>query len=149
MPSTRGTPDQAGTVRGLAQAPLHLQNMVAELVDNALAATTAAQSVINVDLSPHEDGGDLYVLRVWDNGPGISLRQLEEDVFQLGHSPAGASHLNEHGFGLKNVLAKAEQLSTIAWVFRTRDMGAIGRNEFYQCKRPFSFAMPIDPLPSG
>src|SRR5260370_1013595 len=130
MPTTCGTPDQAGTVRGLAQAPLHLQNMVAELVDNALAATTGAQTVINVDLSPHQDGGDLYVLRVWDNGPGISLRQLEQEVFQLGRPPVGVSHLNEHGFGLKNGLAKAEQLSSIPWVFRTRDAGALGRSEF-------------------
>jgi hypothetical protein len=147
MPTTQGTPDQVGTIRGLAQAPLHLQNMVAELVDNALAAISGVQKVY-VDLSPHEDRGDLYILRIWDNGPGIALQRLEHDVFQLGHAPAGISHLNEHGFGLKNVLAKAEQLSSIPWFFRTRDQEALGRGEFYQCKRPFSFAMPIDTLRS-
>lgn len=142
MPNTNGTPDPAGTIRGLAQAPLHLQNMVAELVDNALAASANQQ--VRVDLSQHQDGGDLYVLRVWDNGPGISLQQLEQFVFKLGQPPSGGSHLNEHGFGLKNVLAKAEQLSSMEWIFRTRDSAAIGRGEFYLCRRPFSFALPIE-----
>jgi hypothetical protein len=147
MPNTHGTPDEAGTIRGLAQAPLHLQNMVTELIDNALAVTDAPLTVC-VDLSPHADGGDLFILRVWDNGPGIPLDRLEKDVFKLGHPPEGVSHLNEHGFGLKNVLAKAEQLSGIDWFFRTRDAVALGRNEFHQCRRPFSFAMPIHPLAS-
>ena len=140
-------PDQAGTLRGLAQAPLHLQNMVAELIDNALAASAADQKVW-VDLSQHPDGGDLYILRVWDNGPGIPLERLEQFVFKLGQAPEGMSHLNEHGFGLKNVLAKAEQLSALSWFFRTRDAAALARSEFHQCKRPFSFAMPITPIPS-
>lgn len=143
MPTTSGIPDQAGTIRGLAQAPLHLQNMVAELVDNALASTTGTQTVC-IDLSPHPDGGDLHVLRVWDTGPGISLQSLEKEVFKLGNPPKGTSHLNEHGFGLKNVLAKAEQLSKLPWFFRTRDTEALAHGEFYQCKRPLSFAMPIE-----
>jgi hypothetical protein len=149
MPTTNGVPDQAGTIRGLAQAPLHLQNMVAELVDNALAANPTGIQKVYVDLSPHEDGGDDYVLRVWDGGPGISLQRLEQDVFQLGHPPGGVSHLNEHGFGLKNVLAKAEQLSGKTWSFRTRDADALAEGRFYECKRPFSFAMPIELRPSG
>ena len=148
MPTTSGSPNQEGTIRGLAQAPLHLQNMVAELVDNALAAHEGPH-VVCVDLSSHQDGGDLYILRVWDNGPGIPLQRLKEDVFQLGHPPDGTSHLNEHGFGLKNVLAKAQQLSRLEWFFRTRDVESLGRDEFHQCKRPFSFAMAIDPLPSA
>jgi hypothetical protein len=146
MPVTRGTPNQAGTVRGLAQAPLHLQNMVAELVDNALGC--GAKSVW-IDLSAHPAGGDLYVLRIWDDGPGVSLTDLEEKVFSLGQPPAGGSHLNEHGFGLKNVLAKAEQLSTVDWFFRTRDSVAVSANQFFQCKRPFSFAIPIEVLSSA
>lgn len=146
MPSiTRGIPHQTGTVRGLAQAPLHLQNMVAELIDNALAATNANQKVC-VDISQHLDGGDLYILRVWDNGPGIPLCRLEDEAFTLGYPPGSASHLNEHGYGLKNVLAKAEQLSQMEWFFRTRDSEALERSEFYLCKRPFSFEMPIESL---
>ena len=143
MPTTQGTPNQDGTVRGLAQAPLHLQNMVAELVDNALAPASVGQKVW-VDLSPHPNGGDLYILRVWDNGPGISIQRLEQEVFALGQPPVGTSHLNEHGFGLKNVLAKAQQLSSMDWFFRTRDSVALAQGIFYQCKRPFSFSMPID-----
>lgn len=147
MSTTSGVPDEAGTIRGLAQAPLHLQNMVAELVDNALASSTGQQTVC-IDLSPHADGGDLYVLRVWDNGPGISLERLEKDVFKLGSPPDGVSHLNEHGFGLKNVLAKAQQLSNKPWFFSTRDSEVLSKGKFYQCKRPFSFEMPIDSLES-
>lgn len=148
MPTTSGTPDQAGTMRGLAQAPLHLQNMVAELVDNSLAASTNPTQ-INIDLSAHADGGDLYILRVWDNGPGISLERLEQFVFKLGRAPDSSSHLNEHGFGLKNVLAKAQQLSTLDWFFRTRDSDAVRSGIFFECKRPFSFAMPIEEPSSG
>lgn len=143
MPTTSGNPNQDGTVRGLAQAPLHLQNMVAELVDNALAANNANQKVY-IDLSDHPDGGDLYILRVWDNGPGIPLDRLKNEVFCLGHPPSSASHLNEHGFGLKNVLAKAQQLSQKDWLFRTRDSVALSQGVFYQCKRPYSFSMPIE-----
>ena len=146
MPTTSGIPNEAGTIRGLAQAPLHLQNMVAELVDNALAASSGLQKVC-LDLSVHPDGGDLFILRVWDNGPGISLQRLERDVFQLGHPPDSASHLNEHGFGLKNVLAKSEQLCTLPWFFRTRDEAARGLDQFYECTRPFAFSMPIEPRP--
>jgi|GEM_PF-923576 hypothetical protein len=122
--------------------------MVAELVDNALGAASTNQKVW-IDLSLHPDGGDLYILRVWDNGPGIPLERLEKDVFSLGHPPGGTSHLHEHGFGLKNVLAKAQQLSKLPWFFRTRDSAVLAQNKFYQCKRPFSFSMPIDPLPSA
>src|SRR5208337_50879 len=55
----------------------------------------------------------------------------------------------EHGFGLKNVLAKAQQLSGVDWFFRTRDAEAFGREEFYLCKRPFSFELPIHVLASA
>lgn len=143
MPTTRGTPNRHGTVKGLAQAPLHLQNMVAELVDNALAAAPDQKNVW-IDLSPHPDGGDLFVLRVWDDGPGISLSDLEDRVFSLGAPPLGVSHLNEHGFGLKNVLAKAEQLSTMPWVFVTRGATEAQLGVFHRCTRPYSFAMNIE-----
>jgi len=116
--------------------------MVAELVDNALAASTTGQQVW-IDLSPHTDGGDLFVLRVWDSGPGIPFEKLRDKVFKLGTPPEGSSHLNEHGFGLKNVLAKAEQLSSLPWWFRTRDAVMLAAGQFYECTRPFSFQMPI------
>ena len=95
MPTTNGMPDQAGTLRGLAQAPLHLQNMVAELIDNALAASAADQKVW-VDLSQHPDGGDLYILRVWDNGPGIP-DSIRETACPLHHqSPTNATGRFRH-----------------------------------------------------
>ena len=88
MHKTQGYPHPEGTIRGLAQAPLHLQNMVAELVDNALGASSDQQNVeVCVDLSGHREGGDLYTLSVWDNGPGISLVDLQKKVFVLGCPP--------------------------------------------------------------
>ncbi len=138
----RSAPHESGVYRGLAQAPLHLQNMVAELVDNALAAKPSGFE-IRVDLSPAPEGGDLYRLRVWDNGPGISLSNLETAVFVLGEPPDSTSHLNEHGFGLKNVLAKAEQLTNHPWSFRTRDEDALNKKVFYETTRPLTFAQEI------
>jgi hypothetical protein len=141
--STSGTPEAEGTIRGLAQAPLHLHNMVAELVDNALAASPENPHVW-IRLSKDTEGGDLYVLEVWDDGPGIPLDRLQSKVFTLGSRAGTGSHLNEHGFGLKNVLAKVQQLTQRDWIFATRDAEVLAAGNFYRCKRPLGFSMPIE-----
>lgn len=38
MPHASGQPHESGFFLGLAQAPLKFQNMIAELVDNSIAA---------------------------------------------------------------------------------------------------------------
>jgi hypothetical protein len=140
--TTNGVPNAEGLFRGLAQAPIHLQNMVAELIDNALAAKPDDPEVW-IDISPLASSGELYRLGVWDNGPGISLQKLKDEVLTLGFPPHSGSHLNEHGFGLKNVLSKAQRLSNKPWVFRTRDSSALASNLFYECQAPLSFKVPI------
>lgn len=143
-----GIPHPSGVFKGLAQAPLHFQNMVAELVDNAISAKSE-RFAIQVDISPAPEGGDLYMLRVWDNGPGVTLANLRNVVFKLGFPPTGTSHLNEHGFGLKNVLAKAEQLTNQEWFLRTRDIEILRAGRFHECKRPLAFNQPIEEKPAS
>jgi hypothetical protein len=143
---TNGIPNAEGLFRGLAQAPIHFQNMVAELVDNALAATPTNAEVW-IDLSPEGSGG-LFRLSVSDNGPGISLAKLQNEVLTLGFPPDSGSHLNEHGFGLKNVLSKVERLTTKPWIFRTRDLPSMNSGYFFECQRPLAYEVPIAKRPS-
>jgi hypothetical protein len=144
---TNGIPNAEGLYRGLAQAPIHFQNMVAELVDNALASAQS-NSEVWIDLSPERSGG-MFRLSVSDNGPGISLTKLQNEVLTLGFPPNSGSHLNEHGFGLKNVLSKVERLTTKPWIFRTRDGAALKAGFFYECQRPLAYEVPIAKRPSA
>ena len=140
--NANSTPNENGTYNGLAQAPLHFNNMVAELIDNAIS-TKDKDFNIYVDISSEETGGDNYIVRVWDEGPGISLSRLKNEVFTLGHPPSTGSDLNEHGYGLKNVLSKAQQLTKSDWIFQTRDQEAIQNKIFYECRRPLTFSQEI------
>src|SRR5690348_17214943 len=105
-------PDAEGTILGLAQAPLHMHNLVAELVDNALAASKAMPTParVKVRMILDKESTDLFHFEVEDAGAGASLDLLKTKVFRLGGRSNTGSHLNEHGFGLKNVLAKIQVL---------------------------------------
>lgn len=142
-----GIPHEEGFVRGLAQAPLYLHNAVAELVDNAIAAKPAGfHVVVNLVL---RHGGAIEVTVV-DDGPGIALADLETKVFKTGQPPNSTTlHLNEHGFGLKNVLAKAEEVSKDDWVVETRDSKASQAGVFYELTRPLRFKIPIKDRPAS
>lgn len=130
------TPHTEGTIKGLAQAPIYLHNIIAELVDNAIAAKPSNFNIL-VDISEHTDAADHFIIRVQDDGPGISLADLETRVFKLGAPPLpGSIHLNEHGFGLKNVLSKAQKVSNYPWSLMTRDAVALERNIFYNVDSP-------------
>ncbi|MCJ7457417.1 MAG: ATP-binding protein [candidate division Zixibacteria bacterium] len=136
------SPDESGFYKGLAQAPLHFNNMVAELIDNAISAKDKDFNVY-IDISSEEKGGDNYIVRIWDDVPGISLTKLKNEVFKTGCPPSTGSDLNEHGYGLKNVLSKAQELTKADWTFQTRDRDAIQNNVFYECRRPLSFSQQI------
>lgn len=41
-----GTPEEIGIFRGLAQAPLHFHNAIAELIDNSIAAKNSKFTLI-------------------------------------------------------------------------------------------------------
>jgi len=137
-----GVPEEKGIFRGLAQAPLHFHNMVAELVDNAIAAKEK-EFIVKIDISKIPDTPDLFAVTVVDKGPGIPLKRVKDHVFKTGDPPPkGSLHLNEHGFGLKNVLAKAEALAG-SWTMQTRDQDILKKDSFYEVNSPLAFKIPI------
>jgi anti-sigma regulatory factor (Ser/Thr protein kinase) len=79
-----------------------LPHALNELVDNSLAAfgKTAGDMFINIRITKETDDG--YVITVSDNGPGIALADIP---VALSAGRAKRSGLNEHGLGIKNVLA--------------------------------------------
>lgn len=135
-------PDQEGVFRGLAQAPLHLHNAVAELIDNAIAVKGQGFN-IHIDIS--EKAGK-YDITVVDDCEGISLEKLKSHVFKVGKlPPPGSPHLCEHGFGLKNVLAKAQDVGG-SWEIWTRDKKAIKKKACFLIKSPLQYQLPIEIL---
>jgi hypothetical protein len=70
-----------------------------ELTDNTFAASIAGDLDLVIKIT---EEGDRYLIIVSDSGPGITPEQLPS-VLALGH--AKRAGLNEHGYGLKNVLA--------------------------------------------
>ncbi len=140
-----GIPDEHGVFQ-LAQAPLHFHNAVAELLDNAIAAKSEKFN-IRVNISDSEKAG-MYDVSVVDDCLGISIEKLSKDVFKVGKPPPpGSSYLREHGFGLKNVLAKVQAVKG-SWKVLTRDKKATGNDEFYAVAGPLSYRMPIQISPS-
>lgn len=141
-----GVPDEKGIFRGLAQAPLHFHNAVAELIDNAIAEKLEKFN-IHVDLSESEKG-DMYDVTVVDDCYGIPLEKLQHHVFKVGKlPPPGSPHLREHGFGLKNVFAKVEAVKG-SWAIWTRDKKALKNEEYYFAKNPLRYRLSIEILPS-
>ena len=136
-----GTPDPDGFFRGLAQAPLFFHNAVAELVDNAIAAKEEGFH-IQIDLS--QEKGSNYTLTVADSGPGVEFQDLRDRVFRTGATPkVDSPTLNEHGFGLKNVLAKTQQVGG-SWELLTRDRDAASKKKFYQVLSPLKYELDVN-----
>jgi hypothetical protein len=136
-----GVPDEKGIFQGLAQAPLHFHNAIAELIDNAIAAKQEKFN-IHVDLSESEATG-IYYATVIDDCFGISLQRLKNHVFKVGKlPPPGSPHLREHGFGLKNVLSKVEAVKG-TWQIWTRDEEAMKKTQCYFVKGPLRYEIPI------
>ncbi len=140
-----GIPNEEGFFRGLAQAPLHFHNAVAELLDNAIAVKEEGFE-IKVDISKVE--ADTYEVTISDNGPGMSFKDIQDRIFKTGQPPLPhSSPLSEHGFGLKNVLAKV-QAEGGNWSIRTRDTDTFRRGEFYKMRSPLKYKMHIAVLQS-
>ena len=78
-----------------------LPHALNELVDNSLAAFsyTVGDMIIAITIAKE---GDLYRICASDNGPGIPLADIPN---ALSAGKAKRSGLNEHGLGVKNVLA--------------------------------------------
>lgn len=141
-----GVPDERGIFRGLAQAPLHFHNGIAELIDNAVAAKREKFN-IQIDLSESEQP-DIYYATVVDDCFGIALETLQKHVFKVGKlPPPGSPHLREHGFGLKNVLSKVEAVKG-KWEIWTRDKQALKNDQCFYAKSPLRYKIPIKIFPS-
>lgn len=141
-----GVPDEAGFFLGLARVPLHFHDAIAELIDNAIAEKSDGFN-IQVDLSDSESSG-MYDTTVMDDCLGISKKNLQNHVFKVGSLPLkGSSHLREHGFGLKNVLAKIEAVGG-SWKILTQDKTAVKSRQYYLMEGPLQFKIPIQILPS-
>jgi len=81
-----------------------LPHAIKELIDNILAASNAGDLIIQITISERED--TLYDIVCSDSGPGIRPEELHS-VLSIGK--AKRSGLNEHGYGLKNVLLQRDQ----------------------------------------
>lgn len=138
-----GTAEETGIFRGLAQAPLYFHNAIAELVDNSIAAKNT-KFKIQIDISQKPNEPDSFLITVVDNCSGVSLNKLQNHVFKVGALPLpNSSHLSEHGWGLKNVLAKIETTHSKPWEILTRDSDCIKTNVFYRVKGPLKYQIPI------
>ena len=114
-----------GVLEDLRYANLSPWDAVAELIDNAVSA-------INQRF-PDGNGGQIFieyffdaekpVLKISDNGIGISEEVLTEKMFRLRERPDNREGLNEFGIGMKNGLA------TIGGQYRieSRPDGSIGK----------------------
>jgi hypothetical protein len=90
-----------------------LPHALKELIDNSLAASTAGDLDILINIA---EQGDLYEITVSDSGPAITLETLPN---ALSIGKAKRTGLNEHGHGLKNVLAFCCPSNT-GWSITTR-----------------------------
>ena len=77
-----------------------------ELTDNTFAASITGDLILAIKITEEDD---MYRIIISDSGPGITLEQLPS-VLAIGH--AKRSGINEHGYGLKNVLAFACRANT-------------------------------------
>jgi len=140
-----GIPDEKGVFEGLAQAPLHFHNAIGELIDNAIAAKSKGFNIY-VDISETENQG-VYKITIIDDCGGISLEELKNRVFRLGkRPPPNAHHLREHGYGLKNVLAKIQAEGGV-WEIWTCDKEALRNKRCYRVRSPLRFKLPVEILP--
>lgn len=144
-----GIPEEDGFFKGLAQIPLYFHNAIAELIDNSIAAKNTKHE-IRVDISQRPKESDSFLVTVVDNCSGISLNKLQDSVFRVGTLPlSSSSHLNEHGWGLKNVLAKIQLTHSEPWEVLTRDADCIKNNIFYRAKGPLKYEIPITEKPAA
>jgi len=113
-----------------------------ELYDNTLAA--AASCVGNLDMVTDitERADSRYEIVVSDSGPGIAISDLSN---ALSIGKAKRSGLNEHGYGLKNVLAFCCAPNTPnLWSIVTRPAGS---DKAYRISAPWTSPMECKEVP--
>lgn len=94
-----------GLFRGLASQNMLFHQCIVELVDNSIAAARESEPFrVDIILDRQRKNPDMVNVWIADNTSGMDSDMLEQ-ALQPGESPETGSHLNEHGFGLKNSLA--------------------------------------------
>ena len=131
---------------GLARQQMQFQQVLGELVDNAIAAPKKDRDGDDVPIRIEvivvfED--PTIKLTVADDGHGISLEDLESKVLRPGGQGSEKGVLNEHGFGLKNALCMLTR-NEDGFLIRTRDATCPFDDKQYLVRGPFSQTTMVD-----
>lgn len=84
----------------LGRQDLTFEQTLAELIDNSISAGSK-----NIEVHIFGDN-DKVRLIIGDDGSGISISDLVNRVLRMGAPPTNPGSMNEHGFGLKNSIAR-------------------------------------------
>jgi len=101
LPREIDTSPDARFYEELGRQDMSFEHALAELVDNSISASARN---IEIHLRPNDDGSSV-ILKVADDGRGISIDDIATRIMRMGGMGATPGELNEHGFGLKNSLA--------------------------------------------
>ena len=111
---------------GLGRQNMSFHYAVAELVDNAIAASQFP-FFVNIWLEQRETG--TILLRISDQGSGMTVEDMTTRALKLGGRPNSDSRLNEHGWGMKNALC-ALTGNINGFLIQTRDDQAVADGIF-------------------
>jgi hypothetical protein len=115
---------------------------IKELIDNILAAVAPCNGNLDINITITERPDSLYEMTVSDSGPGIPVHDLPA---ALSIGKAKRSGLNEHGYGLKNVLAFCCAPNTPGlWSITTRPAGS---DKAYRISAPWTSPMEYMEVP--
>jgi hypothetical protein len=125
---------------GLGRQNMSFEHAIAELIDNAIAASTLPTEI---DVSIDDIGDGNTEVRISDQGHGMSLNTLETHALKPGAKPLSAHRLNEHGFGLKNALCSLTK-NERRFKILTRDEQAYSSGHFHTVTGPFRVPLAIE-----
>jgi hypothetical protein len=90
----------------------NFEELLAELIDNSIAASNGAQITVEIELGLAEDHSEKSYLIIRDDASGIPRDRLGTAISPAAH--AGGSSLNEHGLGMKQAIAALGRLRYLA-----------------------------------
>jgi Histidine kinase-, DNA gyrase B-, and HSP90-like ATPase len=137
--------------QGLARQEMDFHQAIGELIDNALSARLAVPhggegkvpAVIEITLEQSADEGSVNV-QIADPGLGMTLAEIQENVFNPGGQGKSHGSLNEHGFGLKNALALLTAGNATGFDLYTRPSdGSIPQDTFLHVTGPLGTTMKV------
>ncbi|MBA7509576.1 hypothetical protein ES705_01534 [subsurface metagenome] len=132
---------------GLGRQEMDFHQVVGELIDNSVSASGKDAEG---DLLPFtieitlEKLGNKIKVKVTDQGIGMNIDELTQNVFSLGGKGRSEGPLNEHGFGLKNAICVLTQGNKLPWEIETRDDEAKKQPITHLVRGPFSSNMKVE-----